>query len=361
MNSKKIVLTVLLLALMAFVVVGCGQGAEEPKDTGKEKEDATPAAAEVATYVGSDACKTCHSEVYKTFSETLHPSMIQDAKADPSVIKADFTKENEPLAIAGVKKEDIVYTIGSKYKQRYVIQEGEALRILPTEYKYADGKWYDYHAEDWKERDYQAKCTACHATGVNPETEKWTEPGIGCEACHGPASLHISNGGAKDKIVNIANLDANLQIDVCAQCHIRGKNTKFEGREDALGFLPGMKLSDVYKWATPETDDPEKPIFHEDGASKKHHQQLQDYEQSKHYGANITCTTCHDPHKNVAEGQLKDTVDNVCLSCHNEGGKATTKLDTPVKDNLDKYMPERAKSGAAPDIRTHTFKLNQPK
>ncbi len=357
MKSKRLVLLVSLLALMAFVVVGCGQGDEKPKDSGK-KEPAS--SEEVATYVGSESCKTCHSAIYESYSKTLHTKMVQDAKADPSVIIGDFSKEGEPLSIAKVNKEDIVFTIGSKYKQRYVIKDGEALRILPTEYKFGKGEWVDYHGSDWNKRDYQEKCTACHTTGVNLETGAWTEMGIGCEACHGPASLHVNNSGDKSKIVNPANLETARQTDVCAQCHIRGKNTKYEGREDALGFLPGMKLTDVYKWNTPATDDPEKPIFHEDGASKKHHQQFQDFEQSKHSTSGMTCTSCHDPHTNIAEGQLRDTLEKLCLSCHNEGGKAATKLETPIADNLDKYMPERAKSGSSPDIRTHTFKLNQP-
>lgn len=345
---------------MVFLVVGCGQKAEEAKETSAEVDKKAPVE-EVATYVGSESCKTCHSEVYAKYSGTLHTKMVQDAKADPSVIIGDFSKAGEPLSIAGVKKEDIAFTIGSKNKQRYVIKDGDALRILPTEYKFGKGEWVDYHGADWKERDYEAKCTACHTTGVNPETGSWTEMGVGCEACHGPASLHVNAKGDKSKIVNPANLDPKLQVDVCAQCHIRGANTKYEGREDALGFLPGMKLTDVYKWNTPETDNPEKPIFHEDGASEKHHQQFQDYEQSKHYAANLTCTTCHDPHAKNSEGyQLRDTLENVCLSCHNEGGKAVTKLDTPLTENLDKYMPKRAKSGSSPDIRTHTFKLNQP-
>lgn len=358
-KTKKLVLLISLLALMAFLVIGCGQGAEEPKNTSKEGNNS--ANKKVATYVGSESCKTCHSEVYEKYSGTLHTKMVQDAKADPSVITGDFTKEGEPLSLAGVKKEDIAFTIGSKYKQRYVVKDGDALRILPTEYKFGKGEWVDYHGDEWKDRDYEALCTSCHTTGVDPKTGAWTEMGIGCEACHGPASEHVNAGGDKTKIVNPANLDIARQTDVCAQCHIRGKNTKYEGREDALGFVPGMKLTDVYTWATPKTDNPEKPIFYEDGASKKHHQQFQDFEQSKHYAANLTCTSCHDPHAKNKDGyQLKDTIDNVCLSCHNEGGKATTKLATPIAENLDKYMPERAKSGSSPDIRTHTFKLNQP-
>ena len=57
--------------------------------------------------------------------------------------------------------------------------------------------------------------------------------GIDCQRCHGPGQRHInvaSVPGAKPEairaaIVNPARLNGDLQMDVCAQCHL--KTTEF--------------------------------------------------------------------------------------------------------------------------------------
>lgn len=177
--------------------------------------------------------------------------------------------------------------------------------------------------------------------------------GIGCEACHGPGSLHAEKP-SENKLVKLTELDAKRQVDVCGQCHIRGENVN--GREDALGFLPGDDLSKIFNPVVPDEKNlakGDKSDFHPDKASKKHHQQYKDFVQSKHYNAGVSCFTCHNPHSNNITGQLKDTPEKLCFSCHNEGGKAATKLDKPL--DINKYMPKRAKSATKGDITTHSW------
>jgi len=155
----------------------------------------------------------------------------------------------------------------------------------------------------------------------------------------------------KVKPVNPAELSAERQTEVCGSCHVRGHN-KDSKREDALGFKPGDELSKFFEPLVPKGEDEKR--FYADGASKSHHQQYNDFVQSKHYKAGLTCSTCHDPHsQSAAEGQLRKAPEQLCFSCHNEGGKAATKLDKPF--DLRKYMPKRAKSATPGDITTHTW------
>ncbi|MFZ5640210.1 MAG: cytochrome c3 family protein [Bacillota bacterium] len=350
---KKIML-LLLLAFSVALAAGCGTK-ETAKEPAKEESQGTKLA-----YVGSETCKGCHIKAYEAWSKTLHTKMVQDAKADAAVIIGDFSKPGNPFEKAtNLKKEDIVYTVGSKWKQRYVWKDGDALRFLPAEWIVKDQKWQPYKDKTWQTLDYGQTCTGCHNTGYDPQKKTWTENGVGCEACHGPGSKHVAKA-AKDNIINPKNLDAKKQVEVCGQCHVRGQ----EGdniREDAVGYIPGG--DDFAQFMKPLTPSPEelakeKPAFYPDGASKKHHQQYNDFVQSKHYAGGMSCTTCHDAHGGVEAGQLKDKVENICFSCHNKGGKAQTKLDEPL--DIKKYMPKRAKSATAGDITTHTFKLNQP-
>ena len=45
-----------------------------------------------AHFVGSINCKKCHEQKYKDWKNSRHSKMIQDAKKEPSVIVADFSK-----------------------------------------------------------------------------------------------------------------------------------------------------------------------------------------------------------------------------------------------------------------------------
>jgi len=346
---KKVLMLVMLLTVGLFLVTGCGTKKEEPA-----AEKPTEA---VATYVGSEKCAGCHTAVAEKYGKTLHTKMVQDVKADSSVIVGDFSKEGNPFEVAAdYNKEDIVYTIGSRWKQRYVIMEGENLRILPAEWIVKDQKWQPYNDKDWNQRDWGELCIACHTTGYDAETKKWTENGIGCEACHGPGSKHAEKP-SRENIINPVNLTAQQQVETCGQCHVRGAEPKAgePGREDALGYLPGGNYTDFMAALepTPEELAKEKSAFHKDGASKKHHQQYNDFVQSKHYQNGVSCITCHTAHSAEIVGQLREPAEQLCFSCHNQGGKAETQLDEPF--DIGKYMPKRAKNATPGDITTHTW------
>lgn len=357
--KKSYWITLLVTVVLAFLLAagfGCVRNKvpDEPR-TGEEE----PKVDEALGYIGSSQCAACHADQYDGWEDNLHRRMVQDADK-PGVIKGDFSKEGNPFEVAeGYSKDDIQYTIGSKWKQRYVVPEDDAFRILPAQWVVKTRSWTPYHADDWKDRDYKDLCIACHTTGYNDETEEFKEAGVGCEACHGPGNTHIQSR-KKEDIVNPANLSVEKQTEVCGQCHFRGENTVKVGREDALGYKPGQNLLSVIKPLEPKIGEDTEAFF-ADGASKKHHQQYQDFIQSKHYkSGEVSCSTCHESHGSANEaGELplkKATLDELCTLCHKEGGEAAP-LPTPI--DIDKYMPKRAKSATEQDIRSHTFKPNQ--
>lgn len=67
------------------------------------------------------------------------------------------------------------------------------------------------------ERD---KCLGCHTTGYNPITKQYSEPGVTCEACHGPgerfAHLMATGRAAEGKVIAIGNI---WNGNPCARCH----------------------------------------------------------------------------------------------------------------------------------------------
>lgn len=363
MRMKKLTLFGLftLLALIIAFSSGCGSS-EQTLTTLKEEKtnNIIPLRTEYSPevgYVGSEVCADCHAGEYKNWSESLHGKMLQDPKQDPNIIVGDFTKENNPLDVPEVKekytKDDIVMTIGSKNKQRYVVEDGDALRILPYEWIVGSQSWQAYHKDDWAKGDYKDQCISCHSTGYDAVTRQYKEMGVGCEACHGPGENHSKSEKIED-IVNPANLTIALQTDVCAQCHNRGENAKVK-REDAYGFLPGNTLTDFFKPIAPKYKAGEKN-FYEDGDSKSHHQQYNDFVQSDPYKSGlISCSSCHNTHTKESPNLVvaKEQVRDLCASCHYDELK-----DIPTNQfEIEKYMPKRAKSGVPNDMTTHTFRI----
>src|SRR3977135_1091025 len=73
------------------------------------------------TYVGSAACKTCHSAIYARWQKTPMANVVRDPKEHPEAIIPDLTK---PDPLVKFKKEDIALVYGSVWKQRYFTKVG---------------------------------------------------------------------------------------------------------------------------------------------------------------------------------------------------------------------------------------------
>lgn len=86
-----------------------------------------------AAYVGSQSCQKCHQTIYREWRQTLHSQMIKDVKQNPNAIIGDF---ESPSDIRTFTKDQVVYTIGNQWKQRYITRKGDELYILPAQYNH---------------------------------------------------------------------------------------------------------------------------------------------------------------------------------------------------------------------------------
>lgn len=161
-------------------------GGADLNDQGKLfKDDGTApgaAAAKTANYVGTTKCRMCHIKQYKAWLETPH------AKAWAALTKGDPKKVTDMAA---------------------------ALKI-----------------EIKGSPDATDACVKCHVvgfqlTGGYPQADSAKTAvvmNVGCEACHGPGSLHVTAPlPEKKKFINKA-VAANL----CKQCHTADTSPKFE-------------------------------------------------------------------------------------------------------------------------------------
>ncbi len=123
MNRNRLVW---LTILMAAWSTGCMNSHPPRQETGTK------------TFVGSPACRECHKSIYDRWQTTLMANVVQDPKSHPKAIVADFTTPN-PLVT--FKPEDVDFTYGTKWKQRYWKKRGDDYFVFPGQWDVRPKMW----------------------------------------------------------------------------------------------------------------------------------------------------------------------------------------------------------------------------
>lgn len=355
--------------------------ATEAAATGAPTPPSRPAGAsaappEVAGFVGSEACGECHRAEHAAWQGSQHARAMQHAT--PATVLGDF--DDARLNVQGVESRffrrdgrffvrtdgpdgqladfEVKYTFGLEPLQQYLVElPGGRLQALAlgwdTRPASAGGqRWFrqypdkhiDYRDElHWTGRaqNWNFMCADCHSTDVRKGFDadafatRWSEISVGCEACHGPGSAHLSWSKAPDasdpsKGLTVAlderrgahwsidpasgnaqrstPRDSERELQVCAQCHSR--RSQF-----AEGYRAGRPFHDHYLPSTLE-----EGLYHPDGQQRDEVFTWGSFRQSRMHQAGVTCGDCHEPHgqKLRAEGNA------VCGQCH-----AAAKYDAP--------------------------------
>jgi len=362
----KILATILLLSLIALLLSACG--AEQPIDV-------AAVTAQPKAFVGSDTCKMCHLEHYDSWKMTMHSRMLQDAKKNQDAIivpivektiREDLAKIEKKLKVPSdqvyvPKLDEILYTIGSQWKQRFLVKKDDTLFISPIQYNADTHRWVNYHEKDWDKRPWLLKCGGCHATGVDLEKNTFMEPGVSCEACHGKGSWHAALPKTavfekRQTIINPAKLTMGVATQICGSCHNRGKATMKKGAGWPVGYAPGKALSAYYKSTSFEGGDVKHVYANE--FSKGHHQQFIDWQQSKHALEGVTCTSCHFVHQigmAPTRSQTYAAGSGQCFECHVQVNQNMAHSIHSFANCVGCHMPRIAKSAESGDIHSHTF------
>ncbi len=437
MSKKHLLVLLAMLVITAFAIVGCSN--EEattdetdsvettPEDTtdtdseGTDDSDETPEPVQVdisnAEYVGSDSCAGCHNAQHSGWSETAHPLMVQNVEKNPDAIK-DYTRElmeaeladwenSEFTTIGGDNEgkrltslDELVYVVGGEWKQRGLIRTEHGFNFVQfqanPEWVTADGEVVPARLNNYGGgQQYEDRCLGCHTTGFDYEEmlanqdrrgnddyyfEDFVgELGVGCEACHGPASEHVSNPN-KETILNPANLTAQQELDFCGTCHARndGQIDPHTGEamnhQDSIFYEWGDDLYDhklVNSLARGENvfvrydedgnvegywDGGGSQRFWADGSARSHRMQYNELEANvMKMNLDFTCSTCHDLHDPstlkggswealISADLERNGTDQSCHQCHD------TNWD------INEAMPYTAMSAnGVQDMRQHTF------
>ncbi|MCC6484439.1 MAG: hypothetical protein IT209_06280 [Armatimonadetes bacterium] len=246
-----------------------------------------------ATYTaGMDkVCMVCHKvqtpAVVEAFVKTKHPYAMQKADT-PKAMLATFDEDSP------IRQADVAYIVNDGSYQIYVDKDLKTLR----------GKW-NKTASKWEPQDVVDATTELipkHTTGFNPQTHAWSDLGVTCEACHGPGSAHAKTAD-RTKIGNPKTLAPARQAMICGQCHATGAST-----DGTVRYAKG------YKWGS----DLGRYLVLDKVNGPGNKQQYNEWVNSKHSGAGVTCITCHEMHGKGSDkpAQLKKPQTELCNSCH---------------------------------------------
>jgi Tfp pilus assembly protein PilF len=301
-------------------------------------------------FVGSQKCKKCHETAYNKWSGSHHDLAMDLANettvlgdfndvsyTDPhNNVISRFYRDGDKYMVHtegpdGLLEDfEITHTFGVTPLQQYLVPFPDGrLQCLNIAWDVEKKQWYrlpPYEVEgpeDWLHwtrggQTWNVMCAECHSTRLtkrfDPETgayqTNWFEIDVGCEACHGPGSSHLSWADkppfARTQVENYAlevrsgNLDTTRQIRLCAPCHSRrfqlGDNLHTEGElldlmvpqllNEGLYYPDGQILDEVYVYGS--------------------------FVQSKMYQHGVRCSDCHDIHSLKRHKEKND----LCTQCH---------------------------------------------
>jgi len=238
-----------------------------------------------------------------------------------------------------------------------------------------------------RQQNWNFMCADCHSTGVRkgygPTTDKfrttWAEISVGCEACHGPASRHLTWARYPRLIRNVFwrgdRLPAQLterqgvkwsidsttgnarrsvqrgtdrEIQSCAPCHSRRVQI-------AEGYSAGAQFLDYYVPSLIVN-----PLYYPDGQQRDEVYTHVSFLESRMNHAGVTCSDCHDPHTQ----RLRKVGNGVCEQCHR-----TAKYDapahtlhpvgTPAAACVSCHMPSRTYMQIDPRLE-HSIRIPRP-
>jgi predicted CXXCH cytochrome family protein len=312
---------------------------------GNVASDATQAS---ATFVGSSACRDCHTAAFEKWKGSDHERAM-DVASEKTVL-GDFN--NSTFTHLGVTSRfyrrdgrffvdtegpdgkpgafEITHTFGIRPLQQYLVPfPGGRMQCLTIAWDTANSRWFHLYpdqvipAGDWlhwtrNAQNWNGMCAECHSTNLrkNYDAEKetyqttWSEISVGCEACHGPGSRHVAWARvppmARTPIENLglvvatSGITSAQLVELCAPCHSRRAEIgDYDHRGSLLldHMVPSLLTAGLYE---------------ADGQQLDEVYTYASFLQSKMYARGVRCSDCHDSHS----ARLLRDGNDLCLQCH---------------------------------------------
>jgi tetratricopeptide (TPR) repeat protein len=367
-------------------------------------------------YVGSEACRDCHTSEYDNWQGSHHDLAMQ--LATPETVLGDF--DDAVFEYNGVSTR--FYREGDEYKVRTDGEDGkltdytvryvfgvyplqqyllplsrgrlQALSISWDARPAAEGgqRWYHLYPDetiDFKDplhwtgpyQNWNTRCAECHSTDLVKNynaadrsfATTYEEIDVGCEACHGPGEQHLElaqqgklqgtvNGGFPTALAQRGDWafppDENIarrQQPLESRAQV-DSCARCHSRRGTLGdYHYGQDLLSTHRLALPQA-----PLYYHDGQIRDEVYVYGSFVQSKMHQAGVVCSNCHEPHSLA----MRAPGNNVCAQCHQP-----QEYDTPSHhhhpvasagaDCANCHMPETTYMGVDPR-RDHSMRIPRP-
>lgn len=401
-------LRVRLVLLGSLLLLGCSEAPPSaPQPIGSQPE-----------FVGSQTCEACHSAQYSDWQGSHHELAMQVADAD--TVLGDFSNttvryfdtESQFLQKDGafiVRTENadgeleefrVTHTFGIYPLQQYLVEfPNGRMQALPfawdTRGEDEGGqRWFHLYPDEYigpgdelhwigRSQNWNYMCAECHSTDIdlNYDLESdafattWSEIDVGCEACHGPASRHVSQatlgslGSDADLLVNLDDSEGavwqmNLQTGIAERSRLAMRPPQ---QPESCGRCHARRgiITEVYEYGQPlaQTHRPallHEPLYFADGQIRDEVYVYGSFLQSRMYTAGVSCSNCHNPHSlQLVTG---NDPNDVCSQCHLPARFASQEHSKHELDQagcVDCHMPARIYMGVDAR-RDHSFRLPQP-
>lgn len=370
------------------------------------------------SFVGSQSCQSCHEEQYDQWQQSDHHKAMLEP--NPESVLGDF--ENAQVTFHGIesrfhKKDNeywidtigenteqasfrVKYTFGHWPLQQYLLETNagrlQAFNVAWDSRRKQEGgqNWFhlqpnenisNEHPFFWTKhfQNWNSRCADCHSTNLergydvasNAFDTTFSEVNVACEACHGPASSHLSLANNSDlskthgfqskaskvlewrfeknsDIAKPVGEKNNDDVNMCGQCHsLRSPLVANE----MSATNTNADFHDINRLQLLN----ERTYF-ADGQIKEEAFVLGSFLQSKMHHKGVTCSNCHNPHtgKTLVEGN------SLCVQCHKPA-----KFDTPEHHNhpasseggqcVNCHMPNRTFM-QVDERRDHSFVIPRP-
>ncbi|MCW1992982.1 tetratricopeptide repeat protein [Bradyrhizobium diazoefficiens] len=326
------------------------------------------------SFVGSQACSGCHQAETRLWQSSQHRHAMEhatdtsvrgdfnDAAFEYAGTRSCFFRKDRKFLIetdgpdGKLATFEVKYAFGVDPLQQYLIEfpDGriQALSIAwDTRPKDQGGqRWFHLYPDaavtssdplHWTRlnQNWNFMCAECHSTNVHKNYDaakdrfatSFSEISVGCEACHGAGSRHVSwaqqkpaargpdNGllvrfdersgitwsadaGTMIPVRSTSPAALRKEVETCGRCHAR----RGQFSED---WTPGKSLSETHRVSLLD-----RQRFHADGQMRDDEETYNyaSFKQSKMFAKGVTCSDCHDPHS----AALKAPGDGVCAQCH---------------------------------------------
>ncbi len=375
-----------VLAWLAFLAAENGAG--EPAAAADPSSD---------DFLTPEACRGCHESVSDGYLQTSHAQAMR--VVEPGLLDEQFGEKNEffyvkkdtansaffRLAITGAGYEQQIFVSGKngpeeldrlsldlelgsgKFAKAYLRWEGDRLFLNPLSYYTGAGAWafgpgiYGHLATMQGGRPVSAACLDCHSGHFEVrKTTQYSGPArpldeylhsadsflfeketfvlpISCAKCHGRSAQHVRyhrenpDDETGRHITRIRDLTQTQQVQVCGFCHTPPGAVL----RTPFSFQPGDTYSDFIEPAVVDFRD-----------TDPHATQAPFLTMSQCFKRtpSMTCTTCHDPHRNQ-----RDEIaffSQRCLQCHtSSSGRHCTEIPMAeaggAANCIDCHMPRQ--------------------